>query len=64
MKVIDTFFGDVAKLVEGDSVRSDTAPTYTDVRVPADPAERGFRSPASKKSSTPAKAPTYDGVKA
>jgi hypothetical protein len=64
MKILDTFWGEVSKLVEGDSVRSDTAPTYADVRLPADPAERSFAAPASKKSSTPAPAPTYEGIEA
>jgi hypothetical protein len=64
MKILDTLFGEVSQLVDGDSVRSDTAPTYADVTIPADPAERGFAAPASKRSSTPAVPPTYNGIKA
>jgi hypothetical protein len=64
MKIIDTFLGDVSQLVEDGSVRGDLAPTYADVCVPADPAERGFTAPVKKSSSTPAKAPTYEGIKA
>jgi len=64
MKLVDTFLGDVSQLVDDGSVRSDKAPTYADVTIPADPAERGYLAPASKKSSTPAPAPTYDGIEA
>jgi hypothetical protein len=64
MKLIDTLNGEISQLVDDGNVPTDTAPTYADVRVSADQAERGFTAPASKKSSTPAAAPTYDGIKA
>jgi hypothetical protein len=67
MKVIDTWNPDIAQQVDdGGNVRSDKAPTYADVKLAADPAERGFLAPVTQKGAKydPGKAPTYEGIKA
>jgi hypothetical protein len=67
MKYIDTENPDIAKLADdGSNVDGSKFPNYQDIKLPPDPAERGYRAPVAQKgaSNDASKAPTYDGIKA
>jgi hypothetical protein len=67
MKAIDTWNQEIAQQVDdGGNVRGDQAPNYQDVKLPPDPAVKGYRAPVVQKGAVndASKAATYEGIKA